>query len=99
MPAIRAVARKLQVRSRLAVSVATERMAMSNAATATEGSRAEVTKYLPWGIAGLALWWLLYHSLAPFAAWFTYSLLSLTHGSHLGAATEFFVFESPKVLM
>ena len=73
--------------------------AMDKAATATEGSRAEITKYLPWGIAGLVLWWLLYHSLAPFAAWFTYSLLSLTPGSHLGAAVEFFVFESPKVLM
>jgi uncharacterized membrane protein YraQ (UPF0718 family) len=67
--------------------------------TANEGSRAEITKYLPRGIGGLALWWLLYHSLAPFAVWFTYSLLSLTRGSHLGASVEFFVFESPKVLM
>lgn len=72
---------------------------MNKIATATEGSRAEITQYLPWGFAGLALWWLLYHSLAPFAAWFTYSLLSLAHGSHLGATVEFFVFESPKVLM
>jgi len=55
--------------------------------------------YLPWGIAGLVLWWLIYHSLAPFAAGFTYSLLSLTRGSHLGATVEFFIFESPKVLM
>jgi uncharacterized membrane protein YraQ (UPF0718 family) len=55
--------------------------------------------YLPWGIAGLAIWWLVYHNLAPFAAWFTYSLLPLTRGSHLGATVEFFVFESPKVLM
>jgi hypothetical protein len=55
--------------------------------------------YLPWGIAGLVLWWLIYHSLAPFAVWFTYSLLSLTRGSHLGATVEFFIFESPKVLM
>ncbi|MEI8078982.1 MAG: permease [bacterium] len=56
-------------------------------------------QYLPWGIAGLAVWWLLYRSLAPVAAWFTYTLLSLTSGSHLGAAVEFFVYESPKVLM
>jgi uncharacterized membrane protein YraQ (UPF0718 family) len=72
---------------------------MNKAATANEGSRAEITKYLPWGITGLVIWWLIYHSLAPFAAWFTYSLLSLTRGSRLGATAEFFVFESPKVLM
>ncbi len=73
--------------------------AMGQAATTTGRSRAEITKYLPWGIAGLACWWLLYHNLAPFAAWFTYSLLTLTPGSHLGAAVGFFVFESPKVLL
>jgi len=56
-------------------------------------------KYISWGISGLVIWWLLYRSLALFAAWFTYTLLPLTHGSHLGAAVEFFVFESPKVLM
>jgi uncharacterized membrane protein YraQ (UPF0718 family) len=55
--------------------------------------------YLPWGVAGLALWWLAYRSLAPVAAWLTYSLCGLTPGSHLAVAVEFFVFESPKVLM
>jgi hypothetical protein len=55
--------------------------------------------YLLYGIAGLTVWWLVYQSLAPFAAWFTYSLLPLTRGSHLGSAVEFFVYESPKVLM
>ena len=72
---------------------------MNKAATAIESSRTEVTKFLPWGIAGLVIWCFIYHSLAPFATWFTYSLLSLTHGSHLSATVEFFVFESPKVLM
>jgi uncharacterized protein len=51
------------------------------------------------GLAGLLLWGFIYRSLASFAAWFTYSLLSLPHGSHLGATIEFFVYESPKVLM
>ena len=55
--------------------------------------------FLLWGIAALVVWWLVYGSLAPFAAWFTYSLCGLAKGSHLGAAVEFFVFESPKVLM
>jgi len=55
--------------------------------------------YLLRGLASLAIWWLVYRSLAPFAAWFTYSLLPLTRGSHLASAVEFFVYESPKVLL
>ena len=56
-------------------------------------------KYLTWSVAGLAVWWLVYRSLSSIAAWFTYSLLGMTHGSHLAAAIEFFVYEAPKVLM
>ncbi len=56
-------------------------------------------KYLPWGVAALVIWWLAYGSLAPFAAWFTHSLCGLANGTHPGATVEFFVYESPKVLM
>jgi uncharacterized membrane protein YraQ (UPF0718 family) len=56
-------------------------------------------KYLLGVGAGLVIWWLIYRSLAPVAVWFTYSLLGLKSGSHLAAAVEFLVFESPKVLM
>ena len=56
-------------------------------------------KYLAAGVAGLAVWWLVYRSLASVAAWFAYSLCGLAKGTHLGATVEFFVFESPKVLM
>ena len=63
------------------------------------GAKSGWRQYLPWGIAGWVVWWLVYHNLAPFAAWFTYSLLPLSRGSHLGATVEFFVYESPKVLM
>jgi uncharacterized membrane protein YraQ (UPF0718 family) len=52
-----------------------------------------------WGTAGLVVWWLVYRSLAPFAAWFTNALPGLVRGSHLSAAVEFFVYETPKVLM
>ncbi len=55
--------------------------------------------YLLEGVAGLLIWWLVYQRLAMFAAWFTYSLLPLKRGSHLGAAVEFFIYESPKVLL
>ena len=57
------------------------------------------TRHILLGIAGLVVWWLIYRSLAPFAAWFTYSLLTLPRGTHLGATAEFFVYEAPKVLM
>ena len=55
--------------------------------------------YMLLGFAALAVWWVVYSSLAPFSVWFTYSLCGLAKGSHLGATVEFFVFESPKVLM
>ena len=58
-----------------------------------------LARYLLPGLAGLLVWGLLYRSLAPFAAWFAYSLLGLERGSHLGSAVEFFVYDSPKVLM
>jgi uncharacterized membrane protein YraQ (UPF0718 family) len=74
-------------------------MAMSNAATATEGSRTEVTRHLLWGVAVLAVWFALYHNLAPASRWFTYDLLRLESGRHFGTAVEFFVFEMPKVLL
>ena len=47
----------------------------------------------------LVLWAGLYGTLRPFASWFTYRLIGLQHGSRLGSAVEFFVFESPKVLL
>ena len=48
---------------------------------------------------GLVLWLAVYLSLAPAADWLTYHLLSLPRGQHLSRAVEFFVFETPKVLM
>jgi uncharacterized membrane protein YraQ (UPF0718 family) len=49
--------------------------------------------------AGLVLWITLYRSLQPFAGWLTYRVVGLDRGSHLASAVEFFVFESPKVLL
>jgi hypothetical protein len=45
------------------------------------------------------IWWLIYSHLAAFASWFTYSLLKLPQDRHLSSTIEFFVFETPKVLM
>lgn len=58
-----------------------------------------VKRYLAAGVAGLAVWWLIYSCLTPFSVWFAYSLCGFTRGGALGSAVEFFVFEAPKVLM
>jgi uncharacterized protein len=50
-------------------------------------------------IVGIVVWWLVYHSLAPAAKWITYSVFRMAEGSHIASATEFFIFEVPKVLM
>jgi uncharacterized membrane protein YraQ (UPF0718 family) len=50
-------------------------------------------------LVGAVGWWLLYRRLDPFAKWFAYDLLKMAAGSRLSLAIEFFVFESPKVLM
>lgn len=51
------------------------------------------------GVAVASAWWLAYSHLAAASAWETYSLLGLPHGTHLSSATEFFLFEVPKVLL
>jgi uncharacterized membrane protein YraQ (UPF0718 family) len=50
-------------------------------------------------LAGLVAWWLVYRHLAAFSAWLTYSVFGLARDSHLGSAVEFFLYDTPKVLM
>jgi uncharacterized protein len=50
-------------------------------------------------VAALGIWWLAYGAIADAAAWLTYGLLHLERASHLGASVEFFLFETPKVLL
>lgn len=47
----------------------------------------------------LVLWWLIYQSLPSFSQVISYSILPLQQGTQLGAAVEFFLYETPKVLM
>ncbi|MCI5167593.1 MAG: permease [Candidatus Electrothrix sp. GM3_4] len=56
-------------------------------------------KRVAWGICGIALWFVLYKQLLPFSHWFSYTLLGLDPGGHLGEAVQFFVYDSPKVMM
>lgn len=51
------------------------------------------------GIAGVVLWWLIYKELPGLSQWVTYKLLSIQQGSHLGDAIEFFLYDTPKVMM
>ncbi len=50
-------------------------------------------------IVVLVAWWLVYQSLLPVARYLTYDLFGLSEGSHLAAAVEFFIYDTPKVLM
>jgi hypothetical protein len=56
-------------------------------------------RYLLPGILLLSGWWLLYRSLPPFSRWMTYDVFSLTRGSGFASAVEFFIYDTPKVLL
>lgn len=51
------------------------------------------------GVAGLVVWWLIYSRLLWFAGFFTERILGLDPQSRLGSAIEFFIYDTPKVLM
>ncbi len=51
------------------------------------------------GLPVLGLWYLIYSQLESFSNFFTYSLLSIERGTHLGEAIQFFIYDTPKVMM
>ncbi len=61
--------------------------------------RSKISRLAVGGIALLPLWLALYLSLAPISRWITYGALRLRVGTALASAVEFFVFETPKVLL
>lgn len=62
-------------------------------------SEPSVLRHVMLGVPLLAAWWLIYLSLPQFAVYLTYNLLHLPAGTRLGSAVEFFVYDTPKVLM
>ena len=65
-----------------------------------ENSAAKLpSKFIFAGIASLLAWVVIYRNLAPLSRWLTYSVLTLPMDSRLGSAVEFFIYESPKVLL
>ncbi|HEY5997562.1 MAG TPA: permease [Candidatus Deferrimicrobiaceae bacterium] len=51
------------------------------------------------GVLSLVLWWMVYKRLALLSKAVTYKLLALEHGSRLASSVEFFLYDTPKVLM
>ncbi len=56
-------------------------------------------KLLLVGLAGLGVWYGVYRQLLSFAQYLTYNIFGFSQESHLGEAVEFFVYDTPKVLM
>ncbi|MGE5664289.1 MAG: permease [Deltaproteobacteria bacterium] len=79
--------------------IAKEPAIAGEAAAAAPAGIREPARLLGAGLLALALWWLLYRGLSPFAKWLTFSLLALSPGTRLASAVEFFVYDGPKVLM
>lgn len=55
--------------------------------------------YLPLGISAIFIWWLIYGQLSGAASWITYNVFRIKQGSHLGASIQFFLYDTPKVMM
>ncbi len=70
----------------------------SGGPAAPPSQRPTVAQLLPW-LAGLALWYPLYRQLEPFSRWLAHQVLGLERGSHLGEAVQFFLYDTPKVMM
>ncbi len=58
-----------------------------------------VRRYLAWLSVGLVAWFIVYRQLDPMAKWLTYDAMGFLRGAHLGSAVEFWLFETPKVMM
>lgn len=61
--------------------------------------KGNMSKAILVGLLGFATWYVIYKQLEPFSYFFAYSLVGLEKGSHLGEAIQFFVYDTPKVMM
>ena len=61
--------------------------------------KSRALRYILYMIPLLVLWVLIYQELAHFSRLMTYTVLRLQEGTHLSSAIEFFIYETPKVLM
>lgn len=68
-------------------------------AETTQNNRAGLFRKVILITVGVAIWFIIYKQLNPFASFLTYKVLSIKQGSHLGEAVNFFLYDTPKVLM
>ncbi len=62
-------------------------------------SPAALSRYILTGILALALWFAIYEQLSTLANFVTFDLCKLSPDSRMGKATQFFLYDTPKVLM
>ncbi|TAL17788.1 permease [bacterium] len=63
---------------------------------APAAKRSRLWIFLP---LALALWFAIYFSLQPLSRWLTFDLFGLERETRLGKAVEFFLYDTPKVLL
>ena len=68
-------------------------------ASETSGSGPSVWKMAGIGLAIFILWYGVYSQLLGISKFLTFDLMGLVPGSHLGEAVQFFIYDTPKVLM
>ena len=56
-------------------------------------------KQLLLAVTGIIVWVILYKSLEPFSRFLVYTIFNLERGTHLADAVQFFIYDTPKVLM
>lgn len=67
-------------------------------AASTGNRKGFLKKMLP-ALAALIAWFALYRQLLPFSEFLTYRVLGLAPGTRFGEAVQFFLYDTPKVLM
>ncbi|MCL1915507.1 MAG: permease [Desulfovibrionaceae bacterium] len=65
----------------------------------TDDSKAWNIRYFAVITLLAAFWWLVYVQIVPVSRWLTFDLLGFTSDSRLGAALEFFIYDTAKILM
>lgn len=70
-------------------------------ATTVPGPKEQNPNIKVFGLVGMValIWLVLYNVIEPFSRWFTYDLIKLEQGSHLGESVAFFVYDVPKILL
>ncbi|WP_252380343.1 permease [Desulfovulcanus ferrireducens] len=73
--------------------------ACENTAGPNNKQKSGLAKYIALVILALFLWVIIYTQLLRFSKFLVFDLLGLEPGTHLGEALQFFVYDTPKVLM